>query len=338
MEIKRIDWIDWAKFIGIILVVFGHTEFNETNLYLRKFIYSFHMPLFFFISGYLFKIKEDNFKGYFINSFKSLLIPYVFFCALALIICPYGSFVALKNNYIQIFIAFILGGGGQPPIVTTTWFLASLFFIRLYAYILLRSRINKYVITIIILLLPFIAYFSPIGLWGAGIFSPFMALPIFMFGYLLKQKKMIDKKRNFYQLFLIFVSSLVILLFCNSVQGIKGVDVSNRFFGEYPYLFYFQAISGIFMVISLCEIISSFVKNTPKLVKTISSGTIVILGLNTPVIWIPAVILKYIFHIEQGVDSSLIPNIIITISIFAILYYPIIWIQKKIPFLIGNRK
>ncbi|MBC1212116.1 acyltransferase family protein [Listeria booriae] len=58
---ERITWIDYAKGIGIILVVYGHVLRGvfEAGLdipiklftYEDSFIYSFHMPLFFFLSG-----------------------------------------------------------------------------------------------------------------------------------------------------------------------------------------------------------------------------------------------------------------------------------------------
>ena len=51
---NRINWIDWAKVIAISFVVFGHIPMNSESLPLR-YITNFHMPLFFFISGYLTK-------------------------------------------------------------------------------------------------------------------------------------------------------------------------------------------------------------------------------------------------------------------------------------------
>lgn len=47
---ERLDWIDFAKGIGIILVVWAHTRGFFTN-----YIEQFHMPLFFFVSGYLYQ-------------------------------------------------------------------------------------------------------------------------------------------------------------------------------------------------------------------------------------------------------------------------------------------
>lgn len=46
----RIDWIDSAKGIGIILVCLGHS-IGWMDQPLNKMILSFHMPLFFFLSG-----------------------------------------------------------------------------------------------------------------------------------------------------------------------------------------------------------------------------------------------------------------------------------------------
>ena len=51
------DWVVIAKGIGIILVVIGHFHPDTSPLYwsdIRVIIYSFHMPLFFVLSGYLY--------------------------------------------------------------------------------------------------------------------------------------------------------------------------------------------------------------------------------------------------------------------------------------------
>jgi acyltransferase len=50
-----VNWIDWLKALGIIAVVFGHIASGSA---LTIWIYSFHMPLFFAVSGYL--LKPDH--------------------------------------------------------------------------------------------------------------------------------------------------------------------------------------------------------------------------------------------------------------------------------------
>lgn len=55
---ERIEYIDIAKGTGIILMVLGHIPaFSNNYKFAYKFIYAFHMPLFFIISGYLFAYK-----------------------------------------------------------------------------------------------------------------------------------------------------------------------------------------------------------------------------------------------------------------------------------------
>jgi len=49
---KRIEWLDVLKGIGIFFVVAGH--FYKSDDPVLVYIYSFHMPLFFFISGYVY--------------------------------------------------------------------------------------------------------------------------------------------------------------------------------------------------------------------------------------------------------------------------------------------
>lgn len=72
----RLDYIDIAKGIGIILVVIGHCMGWEPGF---KFIYSFHMPLFFFLSGFCLNINKYTTQELFINRLKTILLPALLF-------------------------------------------------------------------------------------------------------------------------------------------------------------------------------------------------------------------------------------------------------------------
>ena len=62
---KRIEWIDICRGLAIILVIIGHSNLETGMAFnLKSIIYSFHMPLFFVLSGYLFyniKDKKDKY-------------------------------------------------------------------------------------------------------------------------------------------------------------------------------------------------------------------------------------------------------------------------------------
>lgn len=53
---ERLHWLDYSKTIGMYWVVLGHVFKDNTQL-LKDIIYSFHMPLFFFLSGFLHKLR-----------------------------------------------------------------------------------------------------------------------------------------------------------------------------------------------------------------------------------------------------------------------------------------
>lgn len=54
---KRNDTYDIVKGIAIILMVIGH---SGCPYYLKNYIYLFHMPIFYFVSGYFFNEKYLN--------------------------------------------------------------------------------------------------------------------------------------------------------------------------------------------------------------------------------------------------------------------------------------
>ncbi|MBR1891997.1 MAG: acyltransferase family protein [Lachnospiraceae bacterium] len=84
---QRYKYFDIAKGIGIILVILGHIEYISTDL--RIFIVSFHMPLFFVISGMLMHITGETKRDYrqlFFKKLRRMMLPYLVFSILDMMI------------------------------------------------------------------------------------------------------------------------------------------------------------------------------------------------------------------------------------------------------------
>lgn len=77
----RLDWVDVARGIGIIAVVIGHVW---TRGPLRDAMYSFHMPLFFLLSGML--SRPHPFGSFTRRQFVSQMRPYAAFLTLLILI------------------------------------------------------------------------------------------------------------------------------------------------------------------------------------------------------------------------------------------------------------
>lgn len=90
---KRRDDLDFAKGIGIILMVLGHSFSAGNGEALKMWFYSFHMPLFFLVSGILAREKEEcRSVAYTVkHRARGLLLPYYSWCSLiAVYLCVMG--------------------------------------------------------------------------------------------------------------------------------------------------------------------------------------------------------------------------------------------------------
>lgn len=124
---SRIGWIDTAKGIGLLCVILGHLSIP----YLDTWIYFFHMPLFFFLSGFVFSGRKYDFATFLKKKVRSLVIPYftlgggifLFFCVVyALEGRPAGDYLQMVKNFLV------------QEHYWTVWFLACLFLTELIAY------------------------------------------------------------------------------------------------------------------------------------------------------------------------------------------------------------
>lgn len=140
MDKVRINWIDIARGIGIILVIYGHVLSADS---VRHLMYSFHMPLFFFLSGIVFHHKSyETFFSFFKKSFKNIMLPYFIFAA-----ATYA--VAILINGIdkltwqafskQVFgILYGSGSDGYLAFNVALWFLPCLFATRILFWIITK--------------------------------------------------------------------------------------------------------------------------------------------------------------------------------------------------------
>ena len=101
---KRIDYLDTVKAVGIFLVFFGHIAgdlwpFGIKKAFLPwKFIYSFHMPLFFFLSGIFAKPAQRKITDTLKLKAQTRLLPVLFFGCIAI------PFLIFSGSSIQTFL------------------------------------------------------------------------------------------------------------------------------------------------------------------------------------------------------------------------------------------
>src|SRR5215213_9781223 len=129
---KRIEYLDIAKGIGILLVVLGHNDFEVISPFVQRMIYSFHMPLFFFLSGYFINASLP-FWDFFKKRFNALMKPYFF--TIFLIYFTSVSFEKMGFNMAITRTVKSLYGSGYYLDWVQLWFLPQLFVVSLYAFL-----------------------------------------------------------------------------------------------------------------------------------------------------------------------------------------------------------
>lgn len=115
----RLKWLDIAKGIAIILMVIGHTSIPNT---LSKFIFAFHMPLFFIASGWTTNWEKLNIADFIKRRLKTIMLPFACYSAIVLsiqlVMVGGGNFLNWLENGWQgyalwfvpvLFLASILG-------------------------------------------------------------------------------------------------------------------------------------------------------------------------------------------------------------------------------------
>ena len=279
-ENTRKNWIDAAKGYGMILVILGHiTEYSPVGMI----IYSFHMPLFFFLSGYLFSVKR-SFGEFAHNKTRRLIVPY-FIYAIPLILWDVfavkgrsywqyapvfeGTKLLSLDSYggtydwsavesqgtISVFLRDILGMVIQKR-MWTHWYLACLILLCFLSYILIKYIKQEWLRLSVVMALTaggFLFYIvgGKAWVWNADVC--FIALSFFYAGYLSRKYRVIEKTINITNPIYILIAAISLnLLFCGlniKITG-YGLDMYDCDYGVIPIM-YLAAFSGTAAVVMI---------------------------------------------------------------------------------------
>jgi acyltransferase len=336
MEKRRIKWLDSAKGLGILAVVLGHVSFK--NRVIKKYIFSFHMPLFFMISGYLFnKESYGSYTAFLKKKIKTLIIPYFIF--------SFGSyfywflterFYRPAETEISIFkplIGIFYSNGVDDYLVhnTVLWFITCLFVVENIFFFINKIK-HKSGIFLALFFFSLVGYIDSLIMpfrlpWGIDI--AFTAVVFYGIGYLLKTNKnsilSILEKKNKYLIGATLLFCSIIFCFING-----SVDMNFNVYGNYVF-FYFSAICGSAFCFMLCKSFEDL-----KLLSFLGKNSLMIMVLHEPVKRALLGVLVYGFHMPYDLlRSSLIFGIVITAIVIALILSAVVLWNKSLCLLKG---
>lgn len=305
---QRKDYIDYAKAIGIFLVVLAHTPLkNEVS----DWIYVFHMPLFFYLSGFLFDFKRyPDYKRFIVRRFHQLVIPYFLINLLTyliwfLVLRHYGADSETNIAWYQPIVGFLLCNGSEMIHNVPLWFLLCLFIVEIFYYGLLQNAgIKKNVLWLSFFVFAgYLNYRYNPALLPFSLGTAMVAIVFYGTGYLCGQYRLL--KSNVLGVLFSFIITIL-------VAGYNGrIYMHINYYSNY-LLFFIGALAGIYMTMCLSVYLTKLVKFS--FISFIGRNTLLICGFHLMVFSLLKGILFFVFHFNlQSLEQVILGNVVFAI-------------------------
>ena len=320
----RIKWVDVAKSLGLFLVFWGHLLYGGSSVagVMNRAIYSFHMPMYFILSGYVVKNDTQPFIDYLRNKACRILLPAVLCYVLTIPIYFYYldySTITLKRIAFDLF--YIQGDCAYNKPV---WFFFCLFQILIVERIARLSRsgnMKLLVVLLLSLLIGYVCYASGWEWFSLFGFNRFIiGLFFFVFGMLLRRLETVNYN-------LLGVICLPIWVLTGVVLNPK-VSMYTVNFGSFG-LFVIAAITGSLAFFVLCQKLESIERiqwNTKWTIFIVCSHYVL-------------VTLFTIFSFRISILGTILFDIASAIFVLValLLYNPLCeWLDVRFPILFGD--
>jgi fucose 4-O-acetylase-like acetyltransferase len=181
-----IDWIVIAKGIGIILVVMGHFEPDDSPAYwsqTRSIIYTFHMPLFFMLSGYLYVRGKHSYLELIKGKVRRLLYPFVAIAAAYLPVKYFAGNAVHVDYGVNAASVWALVSNPVNSYAPLLWFIHALFLIFVF------YPLAEWFLSDLAILLLFVAVDEVFGSKFAFVGNALAFLPFFAVGVIIRQSE-----------------------------------------------------------------------------------------------------------------------------------------------------
>lgn len=257
---KRIDWIDIVRAVGMFLIIMGHTLEVYTYSIVGKLIFAVHVPVFFVLSGYLY--KEKPFKKVFKGGNVNLLLPYL---ATLIIVVIITRFNFIFPNWIynldmrNFWVSALYGSGTTLNLfwdksltinaIGAIWFLLAMYFGNIiFDLIIKSSRGNLYIVGIMVTIITFSGfYLSDTGILLPWSLNAALASQLFYYGgYLIRRFDLIGK----YGMFGCIIGSVLWIISAQS--GFLYLNIAHA---DSPILAVLGGIGGSLTLMYLAKLL-----------------------------------------------------------------------------------
>lgn len=318
MKTERLSWLDVLKGIGITLVVIGHIYSNQTVF---NWLYSFHMPLFFFAAGWVY--KEKTILTDIQRRIQSIVIPYFSFGCLLLIYWQLiekrfrSSDISFENSLLGLF----SGNYDKLDFNVHLWFLPC-FFVTVVLFNILVNICGKRIAYIVCIFMSLIYVVLPMPELFWGFNRVFKYIGFYAIGTFLAKKvarKVIDKRLRTGIIAGILVVVNLLLSYLNLTKGI---------------MWYITALIGVAGVILISRLI-----NENKILQYLGQISLIILCIHGPIYRIVVKVISIPTHLSTDAVREnfllVILVVAITLAVCSVAYEIVV---RIFPWMVGKKR
>lgn len=318
----RVEWIDFAKCIAIMLVIIGHvlSWYHPRYKAVYIVIYSMHMPFFFMLSGLTFRVNEEERVSDFIRyKAKKFFPPLYLFCVIDIAFqILSGKFnVSQSTKFIISSILFVNGGA-----FSKYWFLPALFVAEIILFLifkLCKSPERRTFATIIIgmgggTLSYFMNYHLPFHFESAV-----FAVQFIYCGILIKKalRKPVKIKTT-------ICIALGVAFMITNIAMLPRYSITDDFFSmtfRNPMLFLITAFSGSISLLLICSI-----QNRKNFFTRIGRHTLYIYGFHYSILGILRKVDYKILHLQSYLPDLVLALIEVSVTLLVAYFCAELWI------------
>ena len=285
----RNEWLDVAKGITIILMVFGHTGFST---YWVWFIYAFHMPLFFIASGWTSNWTKYNIHKFIFHKVRTLLFPFIIYSCIVLII----NDLTVKSGG---FHNFIKKGWGEYALwFVQVLFLAS-FLVKIIHYI--KSNILRYIVIMMLGVLGSLLSLNDILLPWSLSSVPYASVLIYIGSEIRRIQPYIESKISVLIMLIGFVITFIGFQFCHLNIALNHVTPMVQLT--------IIAVSGTLMVFALSYLLVKYFPLIKKILIPIGKATYIVVAFSQ----VGIQLLNYYFSLNPIIKYLLLTLLLVAI-------------------------
>lgn len=337
---KRFDYLDTAKGLGILMVVWAHVMLVGAS---HKLIYAFHMPLFFFISGLLFNKDKFESVGQFLKQrARRLFIPYILYSVGTW--CVWAGFRYLRHDevdsYIMPLIQTVIAQGSGAFMVhnSALWFVPCLFAVEMMYY--LFSRFNEW----ITLALCFVAAGISavlVHLYGNGYLfllpwnldAAFFALPFYGVANAIARHSSHERLMSCIDSHKRMSAAAVLLLY--GLMAVLSTNYGECSMGSSSYtcpllVFYVRAFSGCIGTVLMSALICSMVSKSYlyDYIKWCGKNSLDIMCIHIPIKGVVIIAIAKALHLTFDIQEDLLSSAMAFIVTLVIMTLVILSINR----------